>query len=305
MAKAAEAAARAPAVSRFAPAKVNLYLHVHGRRADGYHLLDSLAVFAGIGDRVEVWPADTLSIETDGEHAAELPGGEDNLVLRAARRLGAAAGCRAGARIRLVKALPVAAGIGGGSADAAAALRALAELWRLPGDAAIPPQLAIELGADVPVCLAGRPTQMSGIGETLRPAPPLPPFHLVLANPGKPLSTAEVFGRFAAGDGAAAPAGRPGALDRAPADAAALAALLAERDNDLEAPARSLLPEVGEVLARLARAPGCLLARMSGSGATCFGLFASQSAAARAADALAAASPAWWVRAAGALEADA
>lgn len=270
-----------------APAKINLFLHVTGRRDDGYHLLDSLVVFARFGDSLSFDAAGTLSLEVDGPTAALLPA-DDNIVLKAARALAAAAGVAPQARIRLTKRLPVAAGIGGGSADAAAALRGLARLWgvSLPGL----DTLALALGADVPVCLRGCPTAMSGVGERLEDAPRLPAAWLVLANPGVPLSTPAVFkarrGAFSAAD----------PLRQAPATAAALAEALARRHNDLTAAAVSLAPVVGEVLAALAATPGCLLSRMSGSGATCFGLYAGE-AEARAA-ALALAGSGWWVRAA-------
>ncbi len=207
-------------------------------------------------------------------------------MLRAAARLAEAAGVRAAARLTLEKHLPVASGIGGGSADAAAALRLLARLWRL----ALPPdamrRLALSLGADVPVCLDARPARMGGIGEVLTRAPDLPPCGMVLVNPGVAVATPAVFG---ARRGAFSPP-----LDLPPAwpDAAAMARDLARAGNDLEAPAIALAPPIGAVLAALAAWPGCLLARMSGSGATCFGLFATPAAARGAADGLA--RPGWW-----------
>lgn len=275
-----------------APAKVNLYLHVTGKRADGYHLLDSLVVFAGIGDTLEIAPADALSLTVEGPTAQALPDGEENIVLTAARRLAEAAGCAQGAAIRLVKRLPVAAGIGGGSADAAAALKGLAALWGLDLPEARLREIGLGLGADVPVCLAGRPMLMSGVGEVLAPAPALPPAWLVLVNPRRPLSTPAVF--KARGGGFSPP--RP--LDRAPADVGALADALRERGNDLAEAAISLVPEIAEALGLLADRPGCLLARMSGSGATTFGLFAAEAEAAAAAAALSQARPGWWCAAA-------
>jgi 4-diphosphocytidyl-2-C-methyl-D-erythritol kinase len=266
-----------------APAKINLFLHVTGRRDDGYHLLDSLVVFAGAGDRLTAEPAASLSLELDGPFGAALAGEEDNLVLRAARALAATAGIQAGARLRLTKNLPVASGIGGGSADAAAALRLLARLWQLPAPDS---GLALGLGADVPVCLAGRPARMQGIGERLLRAPTLPRFGLVLVNPGVAVSTPAVF--RARRDGFHPPAALP---DGWP-DAAAMAADLALCANDLEAAAISLAPAVAEALAALAALPGALLARMSGSGATCFALFADPARAAAAAAEIA--RPGWW-----------
>jgi 4-diphosphocytidyl-2-C-methyl-D-erythritol kinase len=270
-----------------APAKINLYLHVTGRRDDGYHLLDSLVVFAGFGDTLTFEPASTLSFEVDGATAG-LPADGDNIVLKAARALATATGVTAGARIRLTKRLPVAAGVGGGSADAAATLTGLSRLWgiELPGLNA----LALTLGADVPVCLRGVPTAMSGVGERLAAVPPLPAAWLVLVNPGVPLSTPAVFkarrGAFSAAD----------PLAQAPTTAAALAEALARRHNDLTVAAVSLAPVVAEVLAALAATPGCLLSRMSGSGATCFGLYGDETAARAAAAALRGSG--WWIEAA-------
>ena len=268
-----------------ARAKVNLYLHVVGRRADGYHLLDSLAVFPGAADRLSAAPADALTLEIEGPGAAGLGAGSDNLVLRAARALASAAGVEAGARLVLDKQLPVASGIGGGSADAAAALRLLARLWdvRLPAERLR--AVAQELGADVPVCLGSRPARMGGVGERLQPAPALPGCGMALLNPGVAVATPDVF--RARGGAFSATAALPDAWP----DAAAMAAGLAQMRNDLEAPALSLCPAIAAVLDWLRAQPGCLLARMSGSGATCFGLFAD----AGAAEAVAARAPApWW-----------
>ena len=279
----------ADGVRQAAPAKLNLYLHLLGRRADGYHLIDSLVAFAGVGDVVEVSPGEGLSLEVAGRFAAALAGTPENLVLRAARRLAAEGGVAADAAIRLHKALPVAAGLGGGSADAAAALRALAALWRLDPDEGDLRRLGAELGADVPACLAGRAVFVGGIGEAIEPAPALPPVFAVLARPPTPLATKDVYAAFA---GAFS---QPARFAGAPRDARELAARLAERANDLEAPARRLAPVVGETLAALAAEPGCLLARMCGSGAACLGLFATAGEASSAAGRIAAARPGWWV----------
>jgi 4-diphosphocytidyl-2-C-methyl-D-erythritol kinase len=279
-------------VTETAPAKVNLYLHVTGRRTDGYHLLDSLVVFAGDGDRVQVVPADDLRLDVAGPFAGEVPGGDDNLVLRAARLLAEAAGLRCGAAIRLEKRLPVAAGIGGGSADGAATLRALVRLWGVDVDAPTLARLALRLGADVPMCLSGRPAFVGGIGEEIEPVPGLPPFALLLVNPRVPLPTPRVFA------GRSGPFSPPARFGEPVADARALAALLMERRNDLSPPAIGLVPEVERVLAVLAATPGVRLARMSGSGATCFGLLDDAAAAETAARTLAAARPDWWVEAA-------
>ncbi len=267
-----------------APAKVNLALQVTGRRADGYHLLDSLVVFAEVGDRVRAAPAAELTLEIDGPEAAGLQGAADNLVLRAARLLAPGRG----ARLQLWKALPVASGIGGGSSDAAATLRGLAMLWGLP----LPePAAVLRLGADLPVCLAAAPARMRGIGERLEPVPALPEAFLVLVNPRVQVATPAVFARLARRENPALPA--PGPWP----DAAALADWLRQTRNDLEPAALELAPAIGGALAALAAQPDCLLARMSGSGATCFGLFARRAAAEAAASAIRAAAPSWWVAA--------
>jgi 4-diphosphocytidyl-2-C-methyl-D-erythritol kinase len=272
-----------------APAKVNLYLHVTGKRSDGYHLLDSLVVFAGVGDSVQVEPADHIALSVDGPEGTGLPVDDGNIVLRAAQALAREGGVQAGAAIRLTKRLPVASGIGGGSTDAAAAIRALEVLWGVSLPAERRQRLALALGADVPVCLAARPARMSGIGERLDAVPALPPAWLVLVNPRVPLSTPAVFKARAACWSDPAP------LETAPRAAAHLAALLSVRSNDLTEAATSLAPAIGDVLAALAARPDCLLSRMSGSGATCFGLFATEANARAAAEAIRETSPGWWV----------
>lgn len=273
-----------------APAKVNLYLHVTGKRDDGYHLLDSLVVFAGIGDTLTIAPADALSLAVDGPFAAKVPQGLDNLALKAAQALATAAHVRAGAAIRLTKRLPPAAGIGGGSADAAAVLRALRRLWDVDIDDAAFAHLALSLGADVPVCVRGQAAFVGGIGDVITPAPPLPKAWLVLVNPGVELATPAVF---AARSGPYSPTAR---FDRAPASARELAAWLNERRNDLASPATALEPAIGTVIAALAACPGALIARMTGSGATCFALFDNPDQATEATFALAHAHPTWWVK---------
>jgi 4-diphosphocytidyl-2-C-methyl-D-erythritol kinase len=269
--------------AEFAPAKVNLALHVTGRCPDGRHLLDSLVAFPRVGDWLEAAPAPDLSLRIEGPFAGDLSG-SDNLVLRAARLLRHGAG----AALRLTKALPVASGIGGGSADAAAALRLLGRLWDAPppGDEAL-----LGLGADLPVCLASRPCRMRGVGELLEPLT-LPPFWCVLVNPGVPVATAAVF------DGLAARCNPPMPPVPAFAMADALFGYLAAQRNDLEPPAIALCSDIAEARAALAAQPSCRLARMSGSGATCFGLFTAEPAALAAAGAIRRARPAWWVAAA-------
>jgi 4-diphosphocytidyl-2-C-methyl-D-erythritol kinase len=256
---------------------------VVGRRPDGYHLLDSLVCFTELGDELHLRADEALSLAIDGPFAPALAS-TDNLALRAARLVDPGRG----AALHLVKNLPVAAGIGGGSADAAAALIGVSRLWALPMPV---PADTLALGADLPVCLAQGPSFVGGIGEALTPAPSLPPAFLLLVNPRRPLPTIDVFRRFRREFSA------PARWEAAPADAAGLAALLAERRNDLTEAAEELLPEIAEILKALGDSPGCLLARMSGSGATCFGLFRSAKSAAQAAAGLQVGAPHWWVRA--------
>jgi 4-diphosphocytidyl-2-C-methyl-D-erythritol kinase len=272
------------ATEAFAAAKLNLSLHVTGRRADGYHLLDSLVAFADVGDRILAERAEGLSLTITGTQGAGLPLGEDNLVLRAARLMPGA-----GARITLDKVLPVASGIGGGSADAAATLRALAGLYGLPLPS---PQAVLGLGADVPVCLAGRACRMAGVGEIVTPLV-LPEVAVVLANPGVAVATPAVFAALDRRENAGMPEGLPPLRDLR-----ALVAFLQGTRNDLEPAAIRLVPVIAQVRAALAAQPGCALARMSGSGATCFGLFEDGARAEAAAAALRVAEPAWWVNAA-------
>jgi 4-diphosphocytidyl-2-C-methyl-D-erythritol kinase len=273
-----------------APAKLNLYLHVVGRRPDGYHLLDSLVAFADIGDDIEAQTAADLSLRVTGPFAGALDGSHgDNLMWRAAFKLAEALDRSPQAALTLVKNLPVASGIGGGSSDAAATLRALIDLWDASPAPDVLMSLAAGLGADVPVCFAARTAWLGGIGETVVPAPALPATYVVLANPGLPLSTPAVFKARRGGFSA------PARFDAAAPDAATLGALLADRRNDLTDAAVGLLPEIAVLLAALAAQEGVLLARMSGSGATCFGLFAEQGAAAVAAARLQREQPTWWV----------
>jgi len=287
-------AAAARAVTVAAPAKLNLYLRVVGRRPDGYHELDSVVAFAEIGDVVRAAPADDLTLTIDGPFADALHRAgptDDNLVLRAARALAQLTGCTVGAHLILTKTLPVASGIGGGSADAAATLQALMALWRVAPEPAALRALALTLGADVPVCLDGSACRMQGIGEHLTRLEPLPALPLLLVNPGAPLATKDVF-RARAGAFSAP-------LEPLPAlsDAAVLVDLVRRGGNDLEAPARALLPEITGVLGALRAAPGCRIAAMSGSGATCFGLFDRAETAALAEGYLRAAHPGWWAAA--------
>jgi 4-diphosphocytidyl-2-C-methyl-D-erythritol kinase len=273
-------------VEAFAPAKVNLALHVTGQRADGYHLLDSFVVFASVGDRIIAAPSDRLSLTIEGPEGHHLDAGPDNLVLHAARSLGS----DRGAAITLEKVLPVSSGMGGGSADAAATLKSLSQLWDQP----LPDtDTVLRIGADVPVCLAGRPARMSGIGERLDPVPALPDgTALLLVNPRVGVPTAKVFAALACKNN---PPLAP-FPDRFETVEALTDWLTAQR-NDLEAPALTIAPVIGEVLAEIGAAD-CLMARMSGSGATCYGLFAGLSAARDAVQRLGRLRPDWWVRAA-------
>jgi len=306
-----------------APAKLNLYLHITGRRNDGYHLLDSLVAFTDIGDRVTATPAQGISLSVTGPYADQVPLGSENLVFQAAQSLAEQANVPANAHLVLEKNLPVASGIGGGSADAAATLRALARLWqlKLPGqslihaaaflsddkntrkalstlftvwrddlDADMMTKIAVKLGADVPVCLESRTVYMSGIGEHLSIAPALPKVWLVLVNPNIALSTPKVF-----------KARRGDFSDPAPvmppfANACELAGFLKSCRNDLMAPAISIEPAIQNVLGALSQSPDCLFSRMSGSGATCFGLFATPQSAQKACQSLTQNHREWWVQ---------
>ncbi|MGE3333957.1 MAG: 4-(cytidine 5'-diphospho)-2-C-methyl-D-erythritol kinase [Rhodospirillaceae bacterium] len=278
-------------LSVFAPAKINLTLHVCGRRADGYHLLDSLVVFAGTGDWISVRRADDIRLDITGPYSQGLSGEGDNLVTRAARYLLAVTGRKEGAHITLEKNLPIASGIGGGSSDAAATLIALSQLWDENLAPLADADLAAKLGADVPVCLRRVPTFMRGIGELLAPAPDLPPAWLVLVNPNKPLATKAVFG--ALNGRTSAPQSE--ALYRGLPTAADLGRILSGGRNDLAAAAGEVMGEISEMLAALEGTPGCLLAQMSGSGPTCFGLYGDSQAAGAAAEALKSAQPGWWI----------
>lgn len=275
-----------------APAKVNLFLHVGPVAGDGYHPLTSLAVFADVGDRVTVEPADRLSLTVAGPFGQELDG-PDNLILTALRALGEAAGVgEPGLRVTLDKQLPVAAGLGGGSSDAGAALRLAREALAITADDAALSRIAAVVGADGPMCLFPQTAWAEGRGDVLTPEPRLPPLHAVLVNPGVPSPTGAVYRAYDAGPVRAADRPAP------PADWSVETVIdwLAARRNDLEAPAVALEPVIGEALGAVASTPGVALARMSGSGATVFGLCFDADAAAMAAERLAAWRPGWWVR---------
>lgn len=268
-------------ITEIAPAKINLYLHVGGLRADGLHDLASLFAFTEDGDRISVEKAEEISLRVTGPFAEALAGlpPEKNLVCKAAALLKEQCGVAEGAAITLEKNLPVAAGIGGGSADAAACLRALVALWKVEiGDAALA-KLAFRLGADVPACLEKAPVNVTGAGEKRAPGPVLPPLWACLVNPGVDMPTGPVFRAF----DAACPSPPPpvtAVLKGVSYDA--VTQLMDETRNDLEPIAVSIAPEIAAVIEFLKRQPGALAARMSGSGATCFALFASFGAARRA-----------------------
>ena len=278
-----------------APAKVNLALHVTGRRADGYHELESLVVFAGVADELVARPAKRDSLEVTGPFADAAGLGDSNLVARAVAAFRARwpEHVRTGLAIELVKNLPVAAGLGGGSADAAAALRLMAAL----GDAEIAfsdlSAVALGLGADVPACLLSRPVEVRGVGEILHPLRAFPTTHIVLVNPLVPVVTADVFRRLQSRQNRPLPS-----LPQPLTLAAELGLWLTDTRNDLEAPAISLVPAIGTLIAELAAFDGCILARMSGSGGTVFGLFASAAGAHQAAHDLRERHREFWVAAA-------
>lgn len=278
-----------------APAKVNLTLHVLGRRADGYHELVSLVVFAGASDLLTLTPGDTLSLDVEGPTAPAAGPVDDNLVLRAARGLAARVpGLRVGA-FHLTKRLPAAAGIGGGSSDAAAALRLLCRLNGLTLDDPAVVTAARETGADVPVCLDPRARMMEGAGERVGVPLDAAPLFAVLVNPGVAVPTPQVFRALALDPGQrTARETHPTVPPRA--SSGDLLQVVAAGGNDLQPPAVSLQPIIGKAIALLEAQPGCRLARMSGSGATVFGLFADCHAAARAGRAVRTAQPGWWVK---------
>lgn len=258
--------------AEIAPAKLNLALHVRGRLPDGRHSIETIFAFCTDGDRLSGEPADEIRLDVKGPFAPELPPGGDNLVLRAARALGEAAGVSDGAALVLDKRLPVASGIGGGSADAAAALRLLTSLWRI--DPRHAQEAAPALGSDVPACLLSLPMRGTGAGDCLAPIalPELSGTPVLLVNPRVPLSTAQVFAGW---DGA----------DRGPLGD------WRSGCNDLERSAIALVPQIEVVLGWLKNRPGVWFARMSGSGATCFALFESEEARDRVADAV---PSEWW-----------
>jgi len=289
-----------PALIEHGRAKVNLTLRVVGRRVDGYHDLESVVAFADCADRVTLTPGAELSLKTTGPLAQACGDTADNLVLKAARLLAERVPDLKLGEFILDKVLPVAAGIGGGSADAAAALRLLARLNGLALDDPRLSDVALLTGADVPVCLASRACDMAGVGETLMPLS-LPKLPCVMINPRVPVATKDVFSALGLRNGellvGASDVIEAPAWPEAGASIADWVEVLSGVANDLEAPALRIQPAISEVLAALRSVDGVLLARMSGSGATCFAIFADSAAAQRAAQTVLRDHPAWWVHA--------
>ena len=284
---------RTDVIEAFAPAKINLFLHVGEKRGDGFHDLQSLVVFVDVGDTLAFSPSPELTLTLHGPFASGLEAEDDNLVLRAAQALAKNTGRPAAkAAIRLMKQLPVASGIGGGSADAAAVLRGLTRLWALDLSWTELRAVAETIGSDVPVCVESKASWMEGRGERVMPAATLPQMPMLVVNPGIAVSTAEVFRTLATRHGT-------GRINRATplSSPRELIAFLTKTSNDLQAPAQQIAPVIGHVLDELSRMPGVELWRMSGSGATCFALFDDQNAAEMAQVALSHTHPDWWVRA--------
>lgn len=275
-------------------AKLNLYLHVVGRRADGYHLIDSLFVFLDVCDDLVISESDRIELIVDGPYCGALGDPKNNLVMVAATTLAKEAGISLGARIRLTKNLPLASGVGGGSADAAAAMRGLREVWSLDFSDEDLMRIGLDLGADVPSCIGSRAAAVSGVGEIVEPISDMPDFAVLLVNPLVEISTAQVFAELKnRGDSFSEAATLAADL----CDFSRLVAEIAARKNDLEAPAIGIAPVIGQLLNELKTLPGCSLARMSGSGATCFGLFEEIESARRAAEIFRDQHPDWWITA--------
>lgn len=277
-------------ISVAAPAKLNLCLHITGKREDGYHLLESLVAFTRFGDTLDIHPAETLSLTIEGEFAPQLREElASNLVLKAANALREAAQVSAGAHITLHKNLPIGSGMGGGSCDAAACLRALANLWkvRLPEEAW--QELALKLGSDVPICLSGRPAFMRGVGEQVSPWNIQgTKAHVVLVHPRKPLLTAHVYRHFSGAFDA--PMATPASVH----GFAELVAYLKSLHNALQPAALQTMPEIGQMIQQLERTQDCALARMTGSGAGVFALYSTACAAKAAAQMIQTEQPNWW-----------
>ncbi len=272
-----------------APAKINLYLHITGKRADDYHLLDSLVVFADFNDKVEVSPASTLTLAIEGKYAKELSA-TDNTVLKTAEIIKKTFNVSAGAALTLHKNIPIGAGIGGGSSDAAATMRLLMRFWKINPTPKELNAIALSVGADVPACLRASSLYMSGIGEKIEPGPLPTGFSVVLAGIDKPLLTKDVFAKYNGNFSKESnhPFSFPASAD--------FIKFLQKTKNDLQDPAIKLMPEIENILSALSAEENCLLTRMSGSGATCFGLFADKAQAEAAAIRLDEQNPTWWVK---------
>lgn len=274
-------------LSSVASAKLNLYLHITGKRADGYHVLDSLVTFTEFGDLVQVQPDDTLTLTIDGPFAKSLSV-HDNIAIKAAQALQEACEVSNAAALRIHKRIPVGAGLGGGSGDAATVLLLLNDLWRTGLAVEQLAEIGLALGADVPMCLYQQPCHISGIGEVISPANDVPELFVLLVNPNQEVLTAEVYQRFELSQEHRV----ADAMDDYPLP---LDWLRAQR-NDLQVPAMALCPVINDILVAIHRTSGCLLARMCGSGATCFGLYGTQSACEAAGRAVASVYPDWWVQ---------
>lgn len=266
-----------------APAKLNLTLHITGKREDGYHLLESLVVFLEIGDKISVQKSDDLSLSVSGLFSDSLVVSDDNIMLKAARALQVTANVSHGAALELEKAIPIGAGLGGGSADAAATLHALNDLWGCGLSLSDLCEIGEKLGADVPACLHGVPLMMTGIGEKIEPVDALPSLPIVLVNPSVPLLTKDVYAAYAS--------------RRTPSVPWRVGEALKSARNDLEPAAMVLCPVVKDVLEIISQQDGNLFSRLCGSGSTCFGVFENAELAARAAHEIQALHPHWWVRA--------
>jgi 4-diphosphocytidyl-2-C-methyl-D-erythritol kinase len=289
--------AQTKALTIFSPAKINLYLHVTGRLDNGYHVLDSLIGFVDIGDHIEISPASDFEFRVDGPYAKAFNKKEldasphsANLVVQAAWAMAMAAQKVPAFRATLTKNIPLASGLGGGSADAAALIWGLLEWWDIPAQAHYLPGVMSRLGADVPVCLRCKPARVRGIGDILDPAPPMKEVAVVLVNPGRPCPTAPVFARFAG------PFREPQSLPQNLENFYELIGFLERQDNDLHAAACEIVPEISHVLVALRSQKNCALARLSGAGPTCFGLFENAESATSASKTIARENPGWWVR---------
>ena len=280
----------------FAPAKINLYLHITGRTDNGYHTLDSLVNFADIGDEIHISAADDFFFEVNGPYAGDFPDDalkadneSTNLVVMAASAMAQRTQRLPHFKITLTKNLPIASGIGGGSSNAAAVIWGLQQWWGLPQDLDFLPDLFLQLGADVPVCYFAQPARMQGIGEVVTPVEAMPEMDVVLVNPNVPCTTHDVFTLYQPDFKVPAP------LPQGDVSIEEWIDFLALQENDLQSAAHRLVPVIGNVLSSLRSSQGCLLHRLSGSGATCFGIFDSSQSARVAAKALSNSHPDWWI----------